>query len=223
MIRRPPRSTLFPCATLFRSGRTSWLRGATASFLSGIFGLALSLNPLARGCRRNLARRNMEVWLRRRRRRFRFSDFRFEAAALFFLMIRRPPRSPLFPYTTLFRSRPFSPAFSGWLYPLIPWRVGAEGIWRGEMCTHRFSSPTCDLDLVISWSRRRPRRSQLRGQLRHDRSHQLAEGGYGVLSLRHFRAGSLDPLIAWRVGAEVARAHVYTPVTLASPLPTSAC
>src|SRR5207249_12293096 len=28
----------------------------------------------------------------------------------FFLMIRRPPRSPLFPYTTLFRSRPVEPA-----------------------------------------------------------------------------------------------------------------
>src|SRR2546425_3031802 len=28
----------------------------------------------------------------------------------FFLMIRRPPRSTLFPYTTLFRSRPRSPA-----------------------------------------------------------------------------------------------------------------
>src|SRR5947209_18856638 len=28
----------------------------------------------------------------------------------FFLMIRRPPRSTLFPYTTLFRSRPCSPA-----------------------------------------------------------------------------------------------------------------
>src|SRR5437667_6351296 len=27
----------------------------------------------------------------------------------FFLMIRRPPRSTLFPYTTLFRSRPWSP------------------------------------------------------------------------------------------------------------------
>src|SRR6201994_5150031 len=26
-------------------------------------------------------------------------------SVLFFLMIRRPPRSPLFPYTTLFRSR----------------------------------------------------------------------------------------------------------------------
>src|SRR2546428_7396202 len=28
----------------------------------------------------------------------------------FFLMIRRPPRSTLFPYTTLFRSRPAAPA-----------------------------------------------------------------------------------------------------------------
>src|SRR5260370_42652587 len=121
----------------------------------------------------------MEVWLRRRRRRFRFSDFRFEAAAatlsatgsasprLFSLMIRRPPRSTLFPYSTLFRS------------PLIPWRVGAEGIWRGEIWKYGFGGAVADLGLVISGSRRRPRRSQLRGQLRHDRSHQLAEGGYG--------------------------------------------
>src|SRR3712207_7477425 len=28
-----------------------------------------------------------------------------EVSIVFFLMIRRPPRSPLFPYTTLFRSR----------------------------------------------------------------------------------------------------------------------
>src|SRR5471032_3638274 len=32
-----------------------------------------------------------------------FSSFSF---CFFFLMIRRPPRSTLFPYTTLFRSRP---------------------------------------------------------------------------------------------------------------------
>src|SRR3712207_6873757 len=32
---------------------------------------------------------------------------------LFFLMIRRPPRSTLFPYTTLFRSNTF--VFSSWL------------------------------------------------------------------------------------------------------------
>src|SRR5438876_1647725 len=31
----------------------------------------------------------------------------------FFLMIRRPPRSTLFPYTTLFRSPLFNPARSG--------------------------------------------------------------------------------------------------------------
>src|SRR2546429_9544884 len=31
----------------------------------------------------------------------------------FFLMIRRPPRSTLFPYTTLFRSRSASPAPAG--------------------------------------------------------------------------------------------------------------
>src|SRR3972149_7174601 len=30
----------------------------------------------------------------------------FVSASLFFLMIRRPPRSTLFPYTTLFRSEP---------------------------------------------------------------------------------------------------------------------
>src|SRR2546425_6133346 len=32
----------------------------------------------------------------------------------FFLMIRRPPRSTLFPYTTLFRSRSALPARAGW-------------------------------------------------------------------------------------------------------------
>src|SRR3712207_7822199 len=31
-----------------------------------------------------------------------------KAGSFFFLMIRRPPRSTLFPYTTLFRSRPMS-------------------------------------------------------------------------------------------------------------------
>src|SRR5439155_26993369 len=39
-----------------------------------------------------------------------FGDFKTntqdKCASFFFLMIRRPPRSTLFPYTTLFRSRP---------------------------------------------------------------------------------------------------------------------
>src|SRR3972149_91771 len=37
---------------------------------------------------------------------------------LFFLMIRRPPRSPLFPYTTLFRSRRGPPGRGHHLGPL---------------------------------------------------------------------------------------------------------
>src|SRR5256885_15289771 len=35
---------------------------------------------------------------------------------LFFLMIRRPPRSTLFPYTALFRSRSLRSLPGGWLY-----------------------------------------------------------------------------------------------------------
>src|SRR2546426_4799877 len=41
----------------------------------------------------------------------------------FFLMIRRPPRSTLFPYTTLFRSRPFDDVGRGA-------RAGAVGVVR---------------------------------------------------------------------------------------------
>src|SRR3712207_7061948 len=39
----------------------------------------------------------------------------------FFLMIRRPPRSTLFPYTTLFRSHYIE------VYPSISWSWGIEG------------------------------------------------------------------------------------------------
>src|ERR1017187_5002559 len=43
----------------------------------------------------------------------------------FFLMIRRPPRSTLFPYTTLFRSGSASP-------PLPPWWIGRLPRWWGR-------------------------------------------------------------------------------------------
>src|SRR3712207_8417668 len=36
-------------------------------------------------------------------------------------MIRRPPRSTLFPYTTLFRSRHFLPRSTTALYLAVPW------------------------------------------------------------------------------------------------------
>src|SRR5256886_12686155 len=45
--------------------------------------------------------------------------------SFFFLMIRRPPRSTLFPYTTLFRSFP-RPHTDGWLGALFDWFRGMD-------------------------------------------------------------------------------------------------
>jgi hypothetical protein len=62
--------------------------------------------------------------------------------------------------------RAFSPAFrAGSLYPLAP---GCRRIWRGEVWKYGFGGAVADFVLVISGSRRRPRRSPVRGQLRHD-------------------------------------------------------
>src|SRR6478609_10735640 len=47
----------------------------------------------------------------------------------FFLMIRRPPRSTLFPYTTLFRSRPASSGRSAAASPREP-RTCPAARWR---------------------------------------------------------------------------------------------
>ena len=61
--------------------------------------------------------------------------------------------------------RSFSPAFrAGSLYPLAR---GCRRIWRGEVWKYGFGGAVADFVLVISGSRRRPRRSQVRGQLRH--------------------------------------------------------
>src|SRR5437868_15019702 len=58
----------------------------------------------------------------------------------FFLMIRRPPRSTLFPYTTLFRSRLKIPARR--------WRVGFVGNRRGNRSEEHTSELQSRFDLV---------------------------------------------------------------------------
>src|SRR6266511_2724366 len=116
MIRRPPRSTLFPYTTLFRSPRSPHPVGS---------------RPHCRDSRRELSRSEEHTselqsrenlvcrLLLEKKKRFQIpsnmphdnSDGVIcisESDALakfffFFLMIRRPPRSTLFPYTTLFR------------------------------------------------------------------------------------------------------------------------
>src|SRR5256885_11084686 len=59
----------------------------------------------------------------------------------FFLMIRRPPRSTLFPYTTLFRSVIFGP--NGWPRPLLH---------VGQIHADRKSTRLNSSHLVISYA-----------------------------------------------------------------------
>src|SRR5271169_2528061 len=130
MIRRPPRSTLFPYTTLFRSplGR-NWplyphpprngvltpfckrdrkstrLNSSHGSISYAVF--CLKKKKFAGHCRLRLLLRSRGCKRCKRCRICRTGRFR-----VFFLMIRRPPRSTRFPYTTLFRSQPqrFTPA-----------------------------------------------------------------------------------------------------------------
>src|ERR1039457_6898249 len=154
MIRRPPRSTLFPYTTLFRSKKQAWHYASEASLSNNRLGqldrkstrlnsshLVISYavfclkkkkkpkqsynktsyprttpsdaSPRARG--RVLTVPALEPGMVVAARCFSVFGF------FFFLMIRRPPRSTLFPYTTLFRSnllgRIKSPLLTGRIAP----------------------------------------------------------------------------------------------------------
>src|SRR6266496_4031529 len=124
MIRRPPRSTLFPYTTLFRSCLPAHAPAAESghsprspcphrseehtSELQSRRDLVCRLllekkndrrlywagrKPSSPTCRHSLRRPCRSCW----------SSWRSSARFFFFLMIRRPPRFTLFPYTTLFR------------------------------------------------------------------------------------------------------------------------
>src|SRR5215204_5247431 len=137
MIRRPPRSTLFPYTTLFRSlsasaaaipariassadartssatrserDRKSTRRNSSHTVISyAVFCLKKKTAP--RASRRHLGQRFLLAGHRPLQRPHR--PHRHElpllthqrgGAVVFFLMPRPPPRSTLFPYTTLFR------------------------------------------------------------------------------------------------------------------------
>src|SRR6266581_3069609 len=116
MIRRPPRSTLFPYTTLFRSPpprdqlalhrvldaiyrsadegdrKSTRLNSSHPSISYAVFCLKKKNCANPRPQRSKLppkahsARPKLNCW-----------------GSVFFLMLRRPPRSTLFPYTTLFR------------------------------------------------------------------------------------------------------------------------
>src|ERR1039458_1930527 len=128
MIRRPPRSTLFPYTTLFRSGFT--LTGGVVP--AGQDQVRLTLTAPAQRSEEHTSElqslRHFVCRLLLEKETPGGQDYFFSmefpmiefleengydisyvseadvSAPGFFLMIRRPPRSTLFPYTTLFRS-----------------------------------------------------------------------------------------------------------------------
>src|ERR1022692_1936075 len=129
MIRRPPRSTLFPYTTLFRS-KASLDEIAAEDFPPFAAAPAIRSeehtselqSPCNLVCRLLLEKKNAQAFAWANPPAWE-PDARvggcaleglclhvieilqlFSDALFFFLMIRRPPRSTLFPYTTLFRS-----------------------------------------------------------------------------------------------------------------------
>src|SRR5256885_9365511 len=70
-------------------------------------------------------------------------------------MIRRPPRSTLFPYTTLFRSRSGTPEARNPLYPKLPRRVTVRAVEDIS-----YLSIESDLQLMSSTARTVTRRSE---------------------------------------------------------------
>src|ERR1039458_8913604 len=120
MIRRPPRSTLFPYTTLFRSDQASEVDRHT-----GLSGGNVDGNRDRKSTRLNSSHLGISyaVFCLKKKKMVGiiaagqnavdagerdgvWDGFGIEVdGVFFFLMIRRPPRSTLFPYTTLFRSR----------------------------------------------------------------------------------------------------------------------
>src|SRR2546421_140665 len=140
MIRRPPRSTLFPYTTLFRSAMNSCFPKAARAAGFGydeliqevvrdrkstrlnsshdqisyaVFCLKkkmLTMTNLSTECLIQLTKLGYDatpfnqILKQNAKREMRLRLGKVTVADFFFLMIRRPPRSTLFPYTTLFRS-----------------------------------------------------------------------------------------------------------------------
>src|ERR1051325_9138445 len=128
MIRRPPRSTLFPYTTLFRSTAPHALRPVrvhdpdhrpcrdrseehTSELQSpyvisyAVFCLKKKIKIASTTIPDSLQLDSAVVYGRRVSLTKQDTIYYPNPNSFFFLMIRRPPRSTLFPYTTLFRSR----------------------------------------------------------------------------------------------------------------------
>src|SRR5690606_5983059 len=83
---------------------------------------------------------------------------------VFFVVTRRPPRSTLFPYTTLFRSPRDHPHLRGARLGRVPLPAGVPGCGDGEL---RLQQPYPSARQREDQGRARPERHPVRGPLRH--------------------------------------------------------
>src|SRR4051812_49751577 len=95
------------------------------------------------------------------------------ASVFFFLMIRRPPRSTLFPYTTLFRSRPRRHVPDGRLPQVLrperlrqPRSRSGRRTWRSEEHTSELQS---HVNLVCRLLLEKKKKKSLKVRLRRQR------------------------------------------------------
>src|SRR2546430_7579347 len=68
---------------------------------------------------------------------------------IFFLMIRRPPRSTLFPYTTLFRSRPTRRGRPEWMRPINSDESQGEWLRMGDRKSTRLNSSHSQISYAV--------------------------------------------------------------------------
>src|SRR5476649_1001214 len=121
MMRRPPESTLFPYTTLFRSPSANSTRAngrcLDASIAASkqdrkstrlnsshtVISYAVFCLKKKKQIRRYQSKIYTSIYLLVKDEYLAEDIFQDTFINFFFLMIRRPPRSTLFPYTTLFR------------------------------------------------------------------------------------------------------------------------
>src|SRR5258707_8681982 len=101
--------------------------------------------------------------------------------ACFFLMIRRPPRSTLFPYTTLFRSLDGAASVRGVPEPRTPiCRPGAANWGRSEEHTSELQSANISYDVFCLQKKVRENTSGAGGRSRRHSEHSSPRRGGGV-------------------------------------------
>src|SRR5215467_15848345 len=104
------------------------------------------------------------------------TNFESSGASFFFLMIRRPPRSTLFPYTTLFRS-PVGGSCTLWPRPGGGSIVSAQLPLTGDRKSTRLNSSHLVISYAVFSSKKKTRQTRRSArEKRHHKCHRHVSG-----------------------------------------------